>query len=68
MVVMVDALHSGYMKLLRGLLGNKKIIQGGLSVVIKKELPKLPDECGPCTIRNSSVAIKRSLLVKPELL
>ena len=20
---------------------------------------KLPDECGPCTIRNSSVAIKR---------
>ena len=25
-------------------------------------------ECGPCTIRNSSVAIKRWLLVKPELL
>ena len=29
---------------------------------------KLPDECGPCTIRNSSLAIKRWLLVKPELL
>ena len=29
---------------------------------------KLPDECGACTIRNSSVAIKRWLLVKPELL
>ena len=35
MVAMVDALHSGYMKLLRGLLGNKSIIKGGLSVVIK---------------------------------
>ena len=23
------------------------------------ESSKLPDECGPCTIRNSSVAIKR---------
>ena len=22
-------------------------------------ISKLPDECGPCTIRNSSVAIKR---------
>ena len=32
------------------------------------ESSKLPDECGPCTIRNSSVAIKRWLLVKPELL
>ena len=29
---------------------------------------KLPHECGPCTIRNSSAAIKRWLLVKPELL
>ena len=29
---------------------------------------KLPDECGPYNTRNSSVAIKRWLLVKPELL
>ena len=28
---------------------------------------KLPDECGTCTIRNSSVALKQWLLVKPKL-
>ena len=38
MVAMVDALHSGYMKLLKGLLGNKNIIYEGLSVVIKNAI------------------------------
>ena len=38
MVAMVDMLHSGYMKLLKGLLGNKNIIEEGLSVVIKNAI------------------------------